>query len=515
MTASKTTSRGRVLALPSALGGLLFLAGVPLLSGHFALARSFLGAGGGLLLWAFALWFTARRRGRSLVLEVAIRKQHWIQACAQIAVFLYWGWYERLVYAFFPLILAQIVFAYGVDALLAWSRRDTYQLGFGPVPIILSINLFLWFRPDWFHWQFAMIAVGYFAKEFIRWDKDGRSAHIFNPSSFPLGAFSLALILTGSTDITLGRLIANSQSDPPFMYLVIFLTALPAQLLFGVARMTLTAVVTLYGISLAYVAATGTYLFFDSYIPLPVFLGMHLLFTDPSTAPRSELGRILFGILYASGSAALFVLFTHLGVPTFYDKLLPVPFMNLLVRGIDRLVRRRPLSALDPARIGTSLTPMQRNVAWAGLWTLIFVGMRAAEGVGDHHPGQYLPFWEHACESGSERACGYLSYLTLSYCNNGSGWACNEVGVQEAAEGRPPGEAFERACKLGFQPGCENRSRGAGGDAAWARSAPSLADLPIVLRGTKPVLKETSPEKLYAMACAQGWPDVCRASPAM
>ena len=75
--------------------------------------------------------------------------------------------------------------------LLSWSRRDTYTLGFGPFPIIFSTNLFLWFRQDWFYLQFVMIAVGFAAKEFIRWNKDGRQTHIFNPSSFTLTIFSL------------------------------------------------------------------------------------------------------------------------------------------------------------------------------------------------------------------------------------------------------------------------------------------------------------------------------------
>jgi hypothetical protein len=41
---------------------------------------------------------------------------------------------------------------------------------------------------------------------------------------------------------------------------------------------------------LIYFWATGIYFFYDSYIPIAVFLGMHLLFTDPSTAPRTDLG---------------------------------------------------------------------------------------------------------------------------------------------------------------------------------------------------------------------------------
>ena len=170
-----------------------------------------------------------------------------------------------------------------------------------------------------------MILVGYLAKEFIRWQKNGRSAHIFNPSSFPLAVFSVALIVTRTTDITFGQAIATTQFYPPHMYWAIFLVTLPAQLLFGVARMTLAAVVSLYAFSLAFFAATGTYFFYDSHIPLPVFLGMHLLFTDPSTSPRSELGRIWFGVIYAAGTAFLYWALGAVGIPTFYDKLLPVP----------------------------------------------------------------------------------------------------------------------------------------------------------------------------------------------
>ena len=64
--------------------------------------------------------------GRTLELEVVLRKQHYVQACAQRAVLLYWGWYWPPVYAFAPFILAQLVFAYAFDMLQCWSRRDTY-----------------------------------------------------------------------------------------------------------------------------------------------------------------------------------------------------------------------------------------------------------------------------------------------------------------------------------------------------------------------------------------------------
>ena len=184
---------------------------------------SFLGAAAALIAWNALLLTVARSSGRTFTLEIVLRKQHYLQACAQGSVLLYWGWYWRQVYDSAHLIAAQLLFAYAFDMLLSWSRRDTYTLGFGPFPVIFSINLFLWFKPDWFYLQFLMVALGFAAKELIRWDKDGRRAHIFNPSSFPLAVFSLALILTGASDLTWGQDIASTQFYPPHMYLMLFL----------------------------------------------------------------------------------------------------------------------------------------------------------------------------------------------------------------------------------------------------------------------------------------------------
>src|SRR5258705_2289116 len=152
--------------------------------------------------------------------------------------------------------------------LLAWSRRDTYTLGFGPFPVIFSINLFLWFKPDWFYWQFVMVALGFAAKELIRWERDGKRTHIFNPSSFPLAVFSLALIIAGKTEITWGREIATTQFYPPHIYVMLFLISLPGQFLFGVTTMTMSAVLTTYLFGLLYFATTGNFFFLVSYIPI-------------------------------------------------------------------------------------------------------------------------------------------------------------------------------------------------------------------------------------------------------
>ena len=138
----------RALLVPGAAIG-LFLAFTlfPSVRETRGLLIAFLGATAALAAWAIALYVVTRR---ALTLEIAPRAQHYLQACAQGAVFLYWGAYWPEVYDFAYLIAAQLVFAYAFDALLAWSRRDIWTLGFAPFPVILSTNLFLWFKPEWF-----------------------------------------------------------------------------------------------------------------------------------------------------------------------------------------------------------------------------------------------------------------------------------------------------------------------------------------------------------------------------
>jgi len=68
-----------------------------------------------------------------------VRKQHYLQACAQGSVLVYWGLYWQPVQDWVPFIAAQLLFAYAVDMLLSWSQRDSYALGFGPFPVVISV----------------------------------------------------------------------------------------------------------------------------------------------------------------------------------------------------------------------------------------------------------------------------------------------------------------------------------------------------------------------------------------
>ena len=143
---------------------------------------------------------------------------------------------------------------------------------------------------------------------------------------------------------------------------------------------------------------------------------------------------------------------------------------------------------------------------------IVFALMTAARGVGDRHPGQWLPFWQQACAEQRPRACRYLFETEARFCDGGSGWACNELGIlgpQSTFDPAGAATALERGCDLGFLTACANTERVAAGVGVLQRAPPALDDYPIVLRGTKGPIADRTPSGLYARACSQGWQNAC------
>ncbi len=413
---------------------------LPRVGGNPRLSAAFWAAGAALLVWQAGLLLRDQGRLPGFV-STPPRPQHYIQMCCHLSVYAYWGFYWAPVYPYLPLLLAQVLFAYAFDILLAWSRRRPFAMGFGPFPIVFSTNLFLWFRDDWFAFQFLLIAAGFLGKAFIQWERDGRRVHIFNPSAFSLALFSLALILTGTTSITWAQEINTTFGLGPHIYKVLFLIGLVVMYFFSTTYVTASAAVTLFGLSALYTALTGVPYFVDSEIPSAVFLGLHLLVTDPSTSPRAPLGRVVFGVAYGVGVFALYAGLGVLGVPTFYDKLLAVPLLNLLVPSIDRLVarlgERQWIAALG------LLPPLgHRNLAHMAAWIVFFMVMTAAGRTDGMQRGDALPFWVEACAADRPQACDRLLRIEGSYCTDNAGWACNELG--RALQRRHPGAGRSR-----------------------------------------------------------------------
>jgi TPR repeat protein len=450
-----------VLIPIAALTGFSFL---PWVRANPRLAGSFWAAATALLVFFLILRYLASRAGRVLHYDVLPRPVHYVQLAMHTSIYVYWGWYWRQVYHYAPLIVAQIAFVYALDMLVCWSRRDKWIFGFGPFPIVLSTNLFLWFKDDWFFLQFLLVATGVLCKEFLTWDREGRRTHIFNPSAIALALFSLGLLVTQSTAITWGEEVAVTLGRPPNIYLEIFLLGLVVQALFSVTLVTLAAAAALFLLNLAYTGLTGVYYFVDSNIPIAVFLGLHLLVTDPATSPRKNLGKILFGAAYGAGVFAIYNALGWMGAPTFYDKLLCVPPLNLTVQLLDRLsvrvstfMRRFDLSIL---RWDGEWKPRRANFAHMAVWMCLFAVMSGTGFIGSRHPGSNPEFWRSACEQGRRNACETWTRTLDLMCQHGAEHACFTLGVARsdgrmlAPDAFDAGKSFARACDLGNAAAC-------------------------------------------------------------
>ena len=461
-------SSSRGILLPALfIGAIVGVSALPRIALHDTLPLIHLSVAGLLSIWYLMLCQRDRKKPDGLKYRFHLSAPHYVQACLHLTIYVYWGFYWELVAHNGLLFVTQILFAFAFEGLLNWSRGKEWRLGFGPFPIIFSTNLFLTFKDEWFVYQFALIAVGFLAKEFIVWRRDGVRTHIFNPSAFALFLFAIVLITTGQSDktwvsqlsATLDTRLIDPDSNP---YLLLFALGLVAQLLFQVTLVTLASAMMLFLLVSAYGAVTGTFWFVDTGIPIAVFLGLHLLITDPATSPRNTFGRFLFGAIYGVGVFALYGLLDYFGEPLAYDKLLFVPVLNLLVIQLDRVGRwlqRVCTQFLDGVRLLKNTAFKQWNLVHMMIWIGLFSWMYTTEFIESDHPGRQLSHWETSCSQERPNACSNLAETLKSRCIAGALDRCTELSelYVRKPELTTPLERqiwFGIACDVGSQNEC-------------------------------------------------------------
>ena len=417
-------------------------------SGHLTTTIACVSAG--LLAWFAALAITRRPMKVDAVKPI---KQHYIQASVQLFLYLYWGylWQDvdgvRPIYAQSPLILAQFCYLYAFDGLWSWTRGRAWRLSSGPTPIVLSTNLFIWFHDEYFVWQFAMVTAGLLGKEFLRWNKDGRRTHIFNPSGFGLMCAATVLIVLGRTDVTWAKPLSTTIAVPG-IFLVIFCLGLVVQHFFAVTLMTLAAAVAMIATNAVYAQVTGVYLFISTNLPAAAFLGLMLLMTDPSTSPRTNVGRTLFGAGYGLGYIVAFELLNRVGAPDLYAKLYPVPLLNLTVQALDRFARRGIVGRIND-RWERGVAPRVSNAVHMAMWATIFVSLFATGYFAPSHPGASIAFWKQAvAEERTSAVRGLVKFAGSQAVDpmvetSAQAAAYNELGVLSMTDGIDDDEAVE------------------------------------------------------------------------
>lgn len=447
----------RLLAIPFASTALLFaISFFPRIANSPPMRMAFWAACAVLLVWQAVLWL---RPGLTLRVQFVPVRSHWVQAMVQFSVYLYWGSAWQPVYDFMPALFGQLVFLYTFDMLLQWTRRGEWTAGFGPFPITFSTNLFLWFRDQWFLLQFVQLAIGSLGKEFVRWKREGRLTHIFNPSAFSLMVSTVFLLTLGLTiDITRAQEIAVSQEAPRYIHLWIFTSGLVVQALFRVTLVTAGAVFSLLILNTLIPPGTSGLEYYG--IPAPVFLGAHLLVTDPATSPRTLSGKAIFGMLYGVFVFPLFYALKAIGAPTLYDKLLSVPLLNLSVRRIDPLMMRGRILRL---RERVKMSAERLNWIHMAAWAALFFFMSSTDRFGaKEHRDNSVEFWNWECDKGRPDACAMYVRLLTTIKGEGNAEAWNRLGnVYNEGKLLPADtsravEYYKHACTLGSLTGCQN-----------------------------------------------------------
>jgi hypothetical protein len=199
-----------------------------------------------------------------------------------------------------------------------------------------------------------------------------------------------------------------------------------------------------------------------------------------------------------------------MGLPTFYDKLMCVPLLNLTVQRIDGFVK-----AIGRSEMLHKLAldgPLGRgNLAHMAVWAAFFGLMTVMGSADGMHKGDSLPFWEQACADGRTKACDRLLQIEASYCSDNAGWACNELGrhylegERIAADPDRAAAYFARACEGRFQAGCMNLLD----PSTISRANPRALDLRLLVREGGLNLLEMPEPELYERACRHGWSFAC------
>ncbi|MFN0051132.1 MAG: hypothetical protein ACKV0T_03015 [Planctomycetales bacterium] len=347
--------------------------------GRMTPAWSILGALAVLGIWQLVLFSSTRQATVAFRVESFIRSTHYIQGILQGTIYVYLSLYWGDIGTYLPLLVAQALVGYLVDMQLCWSRGRPVRLGFAIIPVILSTNLFLWFKEDYFYYQLLMVASAFLAKELVTWNYGGRRRHIFNPSALPLSVVSLIILATGQVGLTRGVDLVGAFELPPNFYEVIFLLGLVTQVLFLTTPVSLGAVLALYLWFLAGEARYGEPLSATP-VQIQVFLGLTFLVTDPATSPKSSLGKFLFGLAYGTGVFATYVLLRTQLLPAYFDKLLTVPVVNLMVPLFDRVSTWIESYFTDLLkRIPLAWTRYGWWLAYIGLFALVVPTLKVAK----------------------------------------------------------------------------------------------------------------------------------------
>lgn len=247
---------------------------------------------------------------------------HLLPAMLQVVIFAYWFAHWPTGRQFIPTVTILLVLSFPADMALSVLARGTWRAGAGPLPVVLSTYLLAQYSgSDW--WMGSVgVFLGLATKHFVQ--RDGRP--VFNPSA--VGLMAMAILDLGFVHSTPD--FAHEFASPPNIVELVLVLALIVQLRVPIVLVTLAASLTL-------VVVPWVFSLTESIGPVfaPVTVVLCLLITDPSTMPKTQPGRVLFGVAVALGMVALQAALFATGHSDFWSKVAFLPVVNLLALRFD------------------------------------------------------------------------------------------------------------------------------------------------------------------------------------
>jgi len=295
--------------------------------------------GYGFLLLVVLMLASLWRKKQKPAIEWQLKANHLLPAILQSTIFVYWGIYDKQVVWYAPNLIAQLLLAYVIDAILAWTIEGKWRIGAGPLPIVLSANLFAWYLEPW---KVGLVITIALASKYLVRRKDG--SVVFNPSGVALATMAIAFILAPKVWSFNGT-FQGLRLCPNLSELILLLALIP-QRRFPIVLVSLGSAFGLMAAKVWFPNPPGIFL------PGTV-LAFTLLVTEPRTMAKTGFGRLLqgfaFGILIAISSE----MYDKLHLADDFAKVLPLPLVNLLGRPFDAMAKKLPknlMERLSPAR---------------------------------------------------------------------------------------------------------------------------------------------------------------------
>lgn len=295
-----------------------------------------------IVLFSTAYFFTKEESVGTLLGDVIFVRSVFLQVLLQFVIFFYWGLYNQAVIDRIPLLMHQLIYAYFLNFCFCMYFKKKFSLTFSNSAAILSTNLFVWFDPSVYFIHLILAAAAILSKMFLTREINGEKKHIFNPSGFVsffvMIGLSLAFFIPGFhlNEYAYAPQIGSYWLWMPHFDLVVFLASCLTLWTPNFYLIPIGAMTFLVGSNILSRFFMGMD-FFETLGKGSIFLGITFLVTDPSTAPKSKLGQVLYGMTYAITLVVASPILSLLRWDQYYKKIMFVWLVNFLAPYFDSL----------------------------------------------------------------------------------------------------------------------------------------------------------------------------------